>query len=144
MGWDLYSRKNGSYFRATGGGWEQLRGVLELLGANTEKMACFNEGDYVPANVAASWALRIERGIETLEQVVIGDEEFSDGYPVFVVPQGRTRKELIKILREIYGVDKEALKKVEKLQTQPLDREMRNFIRSFARFCRRSKGFEQW
>jgi len=52
MGFDLYSRKNKSYFRVTQGFWPHLRMALVFLGADVSRMALCNEGDYVPAKSA--------------------------------------------------------------------------------------------
>jgi hypothetical protein len=144
MGWDLYSRKNDSYFRATSYGWSQLAGALEVLGADIHRMASYNEGDYVPAKVAASWAASIERGIDSLEQSVIDDPDIALGDARNVVPVGLSKRELAKVLREVYGVEGSFLKNHGLLRTEPLEKDMKKFLLDFARFCRKSKGFEQW
>ena len=73
MGWDLYSRKNNSYFRVTMYGWPRLRMALRFLGADVSRMSVYNDGSYVPARVAESWAIAIENGLDSLNLAIVKD-----------------------------------------------------------------------
>lgn len=144
MGFDLCSRKNDSYFRVVEGFWPHLRMALEFLGADVSRMAVDNSGQYVPAKVAREWAEAIEKGVDGLKMAVVTGPMFGEGKDEFYVPAAFTEKEVREVLGEYYGGKAYLSRKGLSVRIEPLSKEGRRFLMSFARFCRKSEGFEQW
>ena len=144
MGFDLFSRKNKSYFRVTQGFWPHLRMALVFLGADVSRMALYNEGDYVPAKVARQWAAAIEKGVDGLSMAVVTGPLLRGGTDVFYVPSTLPAEEIRGILDEYYGEEDYLRSNGLSVSTEPLSREDKRFLLSFAKICRKSEGFEQW
>lgn len=144
MGWDLYSRRNNCYFRVTQYAWYRLEMALEFLGADISRMSEYNDGSYVPARVAESWAKAIENGVDTLKLAIVKDRYCENGEGYFIIPMRYDEKMVRKLVREYYGKPKDKKSTVEFDRIEPLPTEFRGFLLQFAKFCRRSRGFEQW
>lgn len=142
MGWDLYARRGGGYFRVSLYSWPRLALALSFLGADTEKMASDNSGKYVPAAVARQWGEAIERGIDKLRMAVVRDSMCKDKEGYFVVPKSYGKKDIAKLLRDYYGAKE--CRHHGLVRIVQLSRDHRRFLMGFARFCRDSGGFYQW
>jgi len=73
--------------------------ALEHSGADMDKFGYSNDGDYVPARVAKSWADSLEKGICDLKVAVIyhsGNPPFVPGHAVFVVHRSYTEEQTMK------------------------------------------------
>ncbi|MBN1677873.1 MAG: hypothetical protein JW880_04975 [Candidatus Thermoplasmatota archaeon] len=163
MGWDLYGRKEESYFRVNLYVWPRLGLALYFLGADTEKMATDNSGKYVPAATARAWADAIEEGIDSLGLAIISDSSCEDDEGWFLIPTSYGRKEVRQLLKDFYGepqrrrlestdaegrssisyIELEGHRSYRVLRIEPLSEELRKYLLDFASFCRRSGGFTQ-
>lgn len=103
MGWDLYARRGGRYFRVNFYDWFRLALALSFLGADTEKMAKDNSGKYVPAAVAREWANAIEQRIGDLRIAIVTDRMCKDEEGYFLVPSSYGKKEVSKLASDYYG-----------------------------------------
>lgn len=112
MGWDLVPRSRMEPFHVTMYAWlHVVANALEHSGADMDKFAYSNDGDYVPAKVARSWADSLEKGISDLKIAVIyhsGNPPFAPGHAIFVVHRSYTEEQTMKDFNRWVGLfDKE-------------------------------------
>ncbi len=144
MGWDLCSRSNTREFHVLMYDWPRLCMTLDFLGADVTEMAEYNDGSYVPARVADSWADAIERGIDSLKMAIVKDTCCSRGEGYFIVPLSYSEEDAQDFVEEYYDGPEGEHRSVAFLRLEPLSDRMRQYLLRFAKFCRKSRGFEQW
>lgn len=138
MGMDLIARRNRRRigYHANWTGWSMISGALSLLGADMAEMAGSNDGDYVTASTARSWASCIRAALsdDSLKMVQVSDPSISGGIGTLFVP-GSMPDDVAASMRHVCP-RKEAV--------VPLDVIHREWLLDFADFCEQSGGFWQY
>lgn len=146
MGWDLVPVSRVEPIHVNMHWWlHVVANALEHLGADMDFFGYTNDGDYVPADVARTWADTLEKGMDDLKIAYVhhaGDPPFVPGEAVLVVHKSYTEEQAMEdFKREVGWFQGEALtfRGFEDLRESD-----RKLLAKFIRFCRCSRGFYQY